>query len=317
MYLLRPERFVFSIIAALFFIDASLVLLRGISVDIVGYSSSIAIGSSLIVLAQLYRKTKRNNNIAAALTAAGLFILFSISGSIFNYMFLPVRFPLIDETLMRVDSWLGYDWASAVTWAATYPLVGKVLFAVYTTSLPQILLIVLALGFMGKIQQLHQFLVTGVLGALASIVFWVFFPSYSPSAYQHLPEWVLHEIPLALGPEYGRELIILGRDGAKYLTPTNVQGLIGFPSFHIFMAAISAYFVPRHWPLVFLTVVLNLLMVPAALIQGAHHLTDVFGGIILFAIVCPISIRLVNHRTLRAANAPHVNLAFVPHESRQ
>ncbi|MDR6102358.1 hypothetical protein QE369_002555 [Agrobacterium larrymoorei] len=302
MLFFRAERFVAFIIVALFAIDIVLIGFKNIKIDVMGYCLSIAIGSGLVLLGQIYRVTKRDEKMAAALIAAGLFILFSICGSVFNYMFLPVRFPLIDETLMRIDDWIGYDWARSVTWVASYPSLGKLLFFVYATALPQLLFIIIVLGFTGRIRQLHQFLVTGVLGALTSITFWVFFPTYSPSSFQELPAWIPHALPLALGPEYGRELIRLGTEGVQYLTPRNLEGLIGFPSFHIFMAAMSVYFVPRYRAFIVVIATLNLLMVPAALIQGAHHLSDVFGGLVLFAIVCPISIRLVNMMTVPTDN---------------
>lgn len=304
MHFLPVERFVASIIAALFVIDIALVGFRDIQIDVLGYCLSIGIGSGLVFLGHIYRAIKREEKMAAALIAAGLFILFSICGSIFNYMFLPVRFPLIDEMLMRIDGWIGYDWARSVTWVASYPFVGTLLFFVYATSLPQLLFIIIVLGFTGKIRQLHQFLLTGVLGALISITFWIFFPTYSPSAFQELPAWVPQAMPLALGPEYGRELVRLGHEGVRYLTPRNVEGLIGFPSFHIFMAAMSVYFVPRYRAVILVIVTLNLLMLRAVLIQGAHHLSDVFGGVLLFAIVCPLSIRLANMLTFRAGESP-------------
>ena len=182
-------------------------------------------------------------------------------------------------------------------WAATYPWIGKILFAVYATSLPQLLLIVITLGFTGKNRMLHHFLVTGVLGALASILFWGAFPTYGAKAYHDLPLWVSEAIPMAVNPAYGRELMRLGQEGVSYLTPRDVLGLIGFPSFHIFMAAMSVWLVPRHWLFMAVIWTLNALMLPAVLVQGGHHLVDIFGGLAAFAVVCPLSAWLLNRIT--------------------
>jgi hypothetical protein len=294
MRLFAAERFVLHVILILFAVDVTLIAVKGIEVDYVGYSLCLGVGAGVFLLGQFYRISERDLRIAAALVSAGLFILFSLAGSVFNYMFLPVQFPAIDSPLLRVDAALGYNWRDVVIWAATDPWIGKTLFFVYGTSLPQLLLIVIMLGFTGRDRMLHHFLVTGVLGALASIAFWIFFPTYGAKAYLELPQWVTETIPLAVNPAYGQELMRLGQEGVSYLTPKNVLGLIGFPSFHIFMAAMSVWFVPRHRLVMAVILPLNLLMLPAVLVQGGHHLSDVFGGLVAFAIVCAASARLLN-----------------------
>ncbi|WP_025593330.1 phosphatase PAP2 family protein [Agrobacterium tumefaciens] len=294
MKLFIAERFVLNVIFILFIVDVALIMTKGIEVDYTGYSLCLVAGTGVFLLGQFYRISERDLRIAAALVSAGLFILFSLAGSVFNYMFLPVQFPAIDPLLLSVDAALGYNWRDVVIWAATQPWIGKTLFFVYATSLPQLLLIVIMQGFTGKDRMLHHFLVTGVLGALASIVFWIFFPTYGAKAYLDLPQWVTETIPMAVDPAYGQELMRLGQEGVSYLTPKNVLGLIGFPSFHIFMAAMSVWFVPRHWLVMAVILPLNLLMLPAVLVQGGHHLSDIFGGLFAFVIVCAASSRLLN-----------------------
>lgn len=119
-------------------------------------------------------------------------------------------------------------------------------FFVYATSLPQLLLIVIMLGFTGKDRMLHHFL-HGVPALSPASFFGYFFQLTARKAYLDLPQWVTETIPMAVDPAYGQELMRLGQEGVSYLTPKNVLGLIGFPSFHIFMAAMSVRFVPRHW----------------------------------------------------------------------
>lgn len=308
MRLFAAERFVLCVIATLFVIDAALIALKGISVDYIGYFLCALAGSGVFILGQFYRKTGRDPGIAAALISSGLFILFSLVASVFNYMFLPVAFPVIDQALFRVDAAFGYSWPDIVIWAATYPWIGKMLFMVYATSLPQLLLIIITLGFTGKDRMLHHFLVTGVIGAMISITFWIFFPTYGAKAYHELPQWVAQTIPLAVDPAYGRELMRLGQEGVSYLTPRNVLGLIGFPSFHIFMAAMSVWFVPRHRLVMAVILPLNFVMLLAVLVQGGHHLADVFGGLIAFVIVCAASARLLNWMSARERTGETVSV---------
>jgi len=284
MLFLPAERFILTIIATLLLLGGILIVVKGVEIDFTGYAGLASIGISSLALGQYYRLFRPDIRISATLTAAGLFLIFSMAGSIFNYMLLPIRFVPIDAYLSRIDAAFGFDWPSFVMWIATYPLFGDLLRLVYFSSLPQLVLVILVLGFFVDIATLHRFLLTGILGALLSILCWSFFPSFGASSVYQLPQTVLQAMPIAVGPTYGAELVRLGQEGVSYLTPRNVLGLIGFPSFHTVMACMSVCFVTRirfvFWPLA----VVNLVMVPAILVQGGHHLSDVFGGVAIFCI---------------------------------
>ncbi|KQV81352.1 phosphatase PAP2 family protein [Rhizobium sp. Root1220] len=284
MAFLPAERFIISIIMTLMLLDGCLLLAKGVEIDVAGYARLVACGLFLLGLGQFYRHVRRNERIAVTAIAAGLFVLFTIAGSIFNYLLLPLQFQFIDPTLGRFDEALGFHWPAFVTWASQYQRAGMLLHAVYATSLPQLLAILLILGFCGHIRLLHHFLITGIVGALLAIIFWFFLPSFGASAIYELPPEVTEAVPLAVGPEYNAQVVELGRNGVTYLTPRNVLGLIGFPSFHTIMAAMSACFMIRRGALAVPFLVLNTLMVPAILIQGGHHLVDMFGGLLAFGL---------------------------------
>lgn len=277
------ERYIILAISILGFIDLALINIKGIRIDAAGYALSALCGVVLICVGRFYRLHRPKLRVSHALCGAGFFILFSIVGSIFNYMFLPIVFEPIDPILMRIDEALGYHWPSVVTFAATFPWIGYVLFAVYATSLPQLLLLVCWHGFSGDETRLSHFLLTGMFGAMTAIVFWILFPTFGAKAYHTLPQWVMDTIPLAVDPAYGRELLRLAQEGVEYLTPKDVLGLIAFPSFHVVMACMSIAFAPRYLPVRLAFYAVNAVMFPAVLVQGGHHLIDIAGGVCAFA----------------------------------
>lgn len=289
MRFLPGEWFVVRIILVLAALDAVLLYFKNIPVDIVGYVSVIGIGLFLVAAGQYYRVVRNEGRLALALVAAGLFVLFTIIGSVFNYMFLPNTFAPIDDFLMQVDAAMGYHWPSLLTWISHYPWFGTFLYQVYFTSLPQLLVIILVLGFMGQAQALHRFLLTGVIGALLAIVIWALFPNFGAKSFHDLPQSVLEAFPIAVTPAYGDALLALSRDGVDYLSPKNVLGLIGFPSFHTVMACMSVCFVPRHRILMPVIFCLNAFMAVAILVQGGHHLIDMIGGVGVFAMAYALS----------------------------
>ena len=65
------------------------------------------------------------------------------------------------------------------------------------------------------------------------------------------------------------------------------------------MAAMSVWFVPRHRLVMAVILPVNFVMLLAVLVQGGHHLADVFGGLIAFVIVCAASARLLNWMSAR------------------
>lgn len=282
MLFLPAERLILLLTVILLALSAALIAVKGVTVDAGAYAMFVLGGLAMVGLGQYYRRVRSDERIAATVTATGLFILFSMAGSIFNYMLLPVFFAPIDPLLSRLDAAMDFDWPAFATWISGFPLFGLILRVVYFSSLPQMVVIILALGFFADSVQLQRFMLTGILGALLAIICWSFLPSFGASSIHDLPAEVLARMPIAVDPAYGSELVRLSREGATALSPHNVLGLIGFPSFHTVMACMSVVFLARVRFLAIPAVIINLLMVPAILVQGGHHLMDVFGGIAVF-----------------------------------
>lgn len=282
MILYPAEKICATVIVVLFLLDAILIQIKGVGVDWTGYGVTCAIGIGAIVIGQLYRTKRLEEKIALATTASGLFILFTISCSIFNYLLLPVGDRRIDPLLIKLDAMLHYSWPEAVVYVASLPWLASLLRFIYMSSLPQLIVILIILGFLGQRERLHQFLLTGVFGALMAIAFWAVFPSSGPSAFEILPAEVARSF--VVGAAYGTELNRLALDGPSFLSPKDALGLIAFPSFHTVMACMAVWFMAQTKRVFPLFLIVNILMLPAILVQGGHHLVDVFAGFIVFGL---------------------------------
>jgi PAP2 superfamily len=298
------EWFVVRIIAALAIVDAALVLFRGVQIDWSGYGAMLSMSVAAIAIGSFYR-WRGDERIALAAIATGLFIVFTSLGAAFNYLLLPVSAARIDPFLMQVDSMLGYDWATFATAVATNPLAASSLRFVYLSVLPQMIVVIIALGFAGKGADLHRFLITGVISALITICFWGFFPSSGPSAYSTLGADVAATGNLVVSPLYGAELTRLMAEGATLLSPKDTLGLIAFPSYHTVMALLSVTFLMtfrKVWPLV---LAFNVPMAPAILAHGGHHLVDMVAGTLVFV----VSLKVTNFVTSRPETGPDMTPA--------
>jgi membrane-associated phospholipid phosphatase len=167
-------------------------------------------------------------------------------------------------------------------WLAQYPDVAWLLKYVYLSSFPQLLALLLLLGLLGRVDRLHQFLLTGMMAGVLTIGFWTIWPSFGPSAYLQIDPQVIAAAHLLVTPDYGANLMDLAQNGIGRIEKHQMLGTVAFPSFHIVMAFMAAWFARGTW-LFWPYLVLNILMVPATLTHGGHHLIDVFGGVAMFA----------------------------------
>lgn len=284
MKLFPAEQLILGVNFALMALDLALIYRSGVGIDYPGYAAGLVIAGFCIGVGQLYRSYRSDEGIALATTACGLYIMFTIVASMCNYLLLPNHNTIIDPKLIKIDAALGFSWSSFVVWTAQWPWLGTLLRIVYMSSLAQLILVILILGFTAKRNDLHKFLLTGVFAAIMTIGTWSLFPSAGASAFETLAPQADGALPILVGPEYGAELLRLFADGVKYISPKNVLGVIGFPSFHCVMACLSLWYMFRFkyvFPLFF---AVNIVMIPAIIVQGGHHLSDVLGGFAVFVL---------------------------------
>ena len=237
--------------------------------------------------------------ISVTFVALGLRPVFSSLLALAFTLIFPLQRPLIDAQLFVNDEWLGYDWALAAEWLARYPRLALVLALAYASSPGQLLLLLL-LGLTGRIHRLHHLMITGMLAALLILLFWVTWPSFSPSAYQSPDPAAVAASSLIVTPEYGVRLMHLAEPGLPAIDRHKILGTVAFPSFHIVFAALAVCFsrgAILFWPLAGV----NLLVIPATAIHGGHHLVDLPAGIVLFSLACVLARMLLGREAATAS----------------
>ncbi|MDF1600134.1 phosphatase PAP2 family protein [Mesorhizobium sp. YIM 152430] len=292
MYLRQAEITAILIVAVLGVADGLLIFVKAQAIDWASYAPGILAAFVAMAVGLTYRALDRSEGIALGAVATGLFVLFTIAASILNYLLFPFAAPTIDAVLTRIDDIFGYHWPDFVAMVGTMPWLGSLLARVYLSSLPQLVLVIILLGFMEKPVALHRFLLTGMLGAALSISFWWLAPSFGPSTMYDIPEDLADRIDLVVRNDYGAELQRLAIEGSALITAKDTLGVIAFPSFHTVMALMAVWFTwstPLRLP--FLAV--NVLMMPAILAHGGHHLVDLAGGVVVFFMALGIARVLV------------------------
>jgi hypothetical protein len=254
-------------------------------------AASHRINMLLLLAAFGLRAMRRGEGLAVALIAVALFRILGTTLIHLSYFRFPFAGPTLDPLLERIDALIGYSWPAAVALAADWPALARPLASVYHSSLPQLALVVVVLAWSGRHLALHRFMVTSALTLAATYAIWALMPTLGPAALHPVDPAVAEAIRLVVDDRYVAAMLRLAQEGPGVIGTGPMIGAVAFPSFHIVMACLATWYL-RGTLLAWPVLALNLLVVPATLLHGGHHLVDLVGGVLVFALCAHLAARL-------------------------
>lgn len=296
-----------GIVAVLATVDVCWARWGRFDVDGPAYAKVALLAAVLGLGSAFYARIRKSPELAAMLFGAGFLVAFSAATSVLNYFLLRAAGHRIDLWLAGVDRSLGIDWPAMMAFVAAHPLLNLVLRIAYVSVLPQVALLLILLGLWRQPARIYDFCLALAIGAIVTIAFWTVFPSFGAFSVFQLPRDVSLYLHPELGPGYAQELIALLRGGPGRITPHEIKGLIGFPSFHAAMAVLVVWYGRslRHvrWPLL----ACNIAVLIATPIHGGHFVVDVVAGVAVAAAAVGTTAqiaRLLEHRSPNLAKTP-------------
>jgi hypothetical protein len=251
-----------------------------------------------------YERVRKDDRLAAMLIGTSFLLGMSAGFSVLNYLLLTVAGPRIDVPLASIDRALGVNWPAMMAMVAQHPRLNGVLQLVYVSVLPQIALLVVALGWRGRHEQIYSLCLAVSAGAAISIAVWTLAPSFGAFSVYDLPAGAAPHMVLALDGRYANELVALLAHGPGHISPTDTKGLIGFPSYHAVLALLVVWYA-RELPFVrWLALGINAVVLIATPIQGGHHVVDVIAGFAVAAIALRFADRIVKLTARPRAASP-------------
>ena len=243
-------------------------------------SLAAAGGASLLCegLAWFYRTRRPDPRIAATLSAVAQVLVVSAAAGVMSYTVAARGGPLWDATFASWDKNLGVDWLAYAAMVNNHPWLAWTGGFAYDSFEPQIIFVLIVLGFVGYTRTLVRFCTAFALAAMAVVLISGAMPA-------------LGTYP-GLGIEPGRFSNILPRDvyttaavlaelrrgGLRSFALNEIYGIISFPSFHTVSAILMASAMWRvswaRWPVL----ALNVIMIAATPVFGGHYVVDVLGG---------------------------------------
>lgn len=280
-------RYLFGwVIASLIFaFDVLWLHLTGYSVEVHGIISSArvfaflaCVAGGLVGLAQIPRyrlATKKLRYAELAYTIAWMLLMmfFVQAAAVLSYLSVTLNMPLVDDTLVRFDQSLGFDWPTFYHWVSSHSLVQRGLALAYASGFWQLLAIPLILGLLGRYEDLSDLILHLMLSSVPVILVSTWFPAASAFVHFHITE------PNTAATVSDFDLL---RNGTmRHFVLARIQGLVSFPSFHSALAVFFAYSLRRVAVIFPCALFLNIMMLISTSTQGGHYLADVFGGLIV------------------------------------
>lgn len=207
-----------------------------------------------------------------------VFVLVRIAGAVgtpLQYAAAALNQPTIDPLLARADAWLGVSVPAVVAWTATQPWLVAGLSWAYFTFVYQVFLTIFVLAWWNDSEAIWEFAFHMIVCGLITIVTFTFWPAAG----------VFSELGFQSLLDQTRFLAHFGslRDGSMTTVPWgDLEGLVSLPSFHTAGAAIVTWAF-RRTPLVWCLLPVNVLLIAATVLLGAHYAVDLLGSGVMLA----------------------------------
>lgn len=267
-------------------------------------SASLALGAG----AWFYRHWRPDLRLASGLESTAQLVAFAAVGAPLSYLAAAAgaAIPLQDAVFDSIDRALGFDWMALLRLLNETPALFGGLRLIYGSLLPQMVLAVLCLAFTGRVVWLRVFMLAFIISAIATIAASAALPAAGVWLHYGLTEADSRVVPVVhtVWP------VFTGlRDGTvRALVAAGAEGVITFPSLH---AALAVILIAAIWPVRALRwpiAGVNIVMLAATPVDGAHYLIDVIAGVAVAAF------SLIAARTLVAradrASAPAIASKF-------
>jgi PAP2 superfamily len=263
------------------------------------FSPANAIGTvcqALVFLAVSagYRWLRPDPSISfGAKTCAQLALVLPL-GCALSYPMATLGYPYCDALLAAADDCMQLDWRAYLHFINDHPTLAVLTGLAYRSMLLQFSVLALVLVAASQIVRFQRYVLASGLALLLTIVIFTFMPAAGTYSFLEIE---LDEFS-NLEP-YVTYYQILALDSLRTGNQTlvdDMQGLIAFPSFHTVWAILFAW---GFYPIKQLrigAIMLNLVVIAATPIQGAHYFIDIVGGAAVAGVAIYIATRLTAER---------------------
>ncbi|GJD62010.1 hypothetical protein MPEAHAMD_2159 [Methylobacterium frigidaeris] len=237
--------------------------------------------AGLEVLATFYATRRPDPRLAVSLSCVAQIIAFSACAALLSYAVAATGGPLWDDTFLALDRSLGLDWLAYLHGLNDRPWLGSALSLAYRSLMPQMILVVVVLGFGGRLNAAREFVLAFMIAGLVTILLSALMPAMAIFVHLGLqPDDFPRLNPTAA---YAHLADLSGlRDGTlRSVTLDRIEGIITFPSFHAALGVLFIRYFWISWIARWPGLALNAMMIASTPIDGGHYFVDVGAGAVI------------------------------------
>ncbi len=280
-------------------------IVTGLRLEPVAYGVTIIIALTLLAIVYYHRRTRAERadpKLMFSLGAIGQVIVVCTFVGPLSYVACASGWPLQDQALLAIDRALGMDPEPIARFVNDHPWLAGILAKAYGLIKWPLLGIPVVLALTARYVRLQVFMLAMSLALAVTIAISAVIPAIGTYYGLQLPAAHFPNIPSAVYAGQLRDILALREGSLRQLELFYLSGVVSFPSFH---AASAVLYMWALWPvrgIGGIAAALNLLMIAATPVIGAHYMIDVFGGIALAA----TSIWAANAYLERISRSPRV-----------
>ncbi|MFT4121949.1 phosphatase PAP2 family protein [Bradyrhizobium sp.] len=259
----------------------------GLRLEPVAYGVTLAIAALLVAIAYRHRIAKgelADPKLLFSVGTIGQVILTCAIVGPLSYVAGKMNWPLQDHTLLAIDRALGLDPEPIARYVNDNPWLAKCLSRGYGLIKWPLLGIPVVLALTARYVRLQVFMLAMSLALAVTLAISAIVPAIGTYYGLQIPAAHFPEINTSIYAGQLRDILNL-RDGSlNELRLFMLSGIVSFPSFH---AASGVLYMWALWPvrgIGGIAVALNVLMIAATPVIGAHYIIDVVGGIAVAAV---------------------------------
>lgn len=244
----------------------------------------LALACTMLCSAALfYSRVRINVRFTTCCLGLAQALLFSAIGSILSYLLARSTLPLSDGALSAWDRALGLDWIGYARLVDAHAWLVAIYRVAYASLIPQTIVIILALGFTGRVDQLRKFILAAILSGTASVLIAAAFPAIGAFAHYGLKPTDFAHVWQATGLADLRDFLAIRSGSMMVLDLRKMQGIITFPSYHAALALVALW---AFWKsglgwLRWSGTILGVFTIIATPVEGGHYFIDVIGGVVI------------------------------------
>lgn len=257
-----------TVLAAVWGADLTWAARSGLRLVGVGY-----LAVALVLLAgsfAFYRRSDAGDRSAALVSGFAMFFTIATGTAMMSYLAATLDRPFAEPWLARADAALGFHWLAWFHIVRGNHLLHGLLATAYAAMIPQVLICLFAFPLSGMISRNHELLALFAVSMVPTLILFALFPAVCP--------WVYFDAEPGLVAAHMVALQALRSGSFPVLDLQRIHGLVTFPSYHTVVAVLLVY-VARGTRFLFLSAVVNALMLLSVLSEGGHYLVDLLAGV--------------------------------------